>query len=375
MQEPSALRSWPLQAALVLSILTAAFSLYMRIEAMGHEISGDASACKISPDWDCDKVQSSEYGKLFGISLSLWGAAGHVVLALLLGAWFRRRESTFLWLATFVVVFNVGASAVTFYLAKFKIGAFCMFCTILQVLTIALAWLVLASLRGNLRGGIRFTALLAAGWMAVATFATTAAASAYVERKVEIERLAATETGRSVRLDVSDAIVLGNPTTRNSVLLYVDFGCPVCRECYRKSVLLARQFPRDVHFVFKHFPLDKVCNDKLIQTTNHESCRAAFAAAAANARGRGLQAMQSFFVDRTGGFTDFFFEDFARAQGFDVKEFDASRASPAAKQVVTRDVNEGNAMDFDRVPMVFLNGRRIEPAYLQQRVVRACRER
>ncbi len=369
-------RSVALRAALVLALVAVGFGVFMRYEAAQHEMTGEASACVVSKTWDCDKVQSSAYSKVAGVSLSLWGAASHLVLALLLTAWLRHKEATFLWLSAGVALLNVGAAGTAFYIAKFKLGAFCLYCTILQVLTLVIAVLIVPALRG--RGGreIRLAPMGAGGLFALAALGVMFATSAFAEHSIELRRLQSMTTSKSVRLDVSDAIVVGDVTTRHSVLLYVDFGCPLCRECYRKSRLLQQRYPADVHFIFKNFPLDKTCNRSLSQTTNFESCRAAFAAAAAHRRGQGLAAMQSFFITRgNSGFTDYFFEDFAKSQGFSVPEFDKERLGAAARKAVADDIDEGIAMDFDRVPMVFLNGRVIEPAYLQQRVTRACSER
>ncbi|MDH3591784.1 MAG: thioredoxin domain-containing protein, partial [Planctomycetota bacterium] len=317
----------------------------------------------------------SEYAKLFGVSLSLWGAAGHLILALWLIAYLRGGAPVYLWGAGALAGFNLVASAVTLYLAAVKLGAFCLYCTILQGTAVAIFALMALGLRRAPRRAWAWPPAWTGALLALLVVGLAFAGEASAARNAERGRLHLDAEGEAVRVDVSDVITLGNPGTRHTVLIYFDFSCPVCRGCYFKAIELQRRFREDVHFLFKHFPLEKDCNSALSGTSNPGSCSAAHAGTAALMHNRGLDAMAYFFGERRGGFTEFFYEDFCEKFGLDEAAFVRTRESAEVSALVQRDIAEGNAMDFSRVPMIYLNGRSIAPAYLAQRVERACTER
>ena len=117
------------RAALAVAAFAVLVSLFMRYEAARFQASGAASTCSFSEEWDCDAVQSSEWGKAFGVSLSTWGAAGHFIL---LGWLVLARGAPGLWRAAGALAgFNLLASLAMFSIAAFVLGKFCLYCTAL----------------------------------------------------------------------------------------------------------------------------------------------------------------------------------------------------------------------------------------------------
>ena len=160
------------------------------------------------------------------------------------------------------------------------------------------------------------------------------------------------------RIDISDALQIGNREAKLEVVIYFDFGCPVCRDCYLKARQLVRDHPGKVVFYFKQYPLDRDCNRTLARTVHPAGCRAAVAAQAAQSRGLEADALAYFF--ERDAFTWPVVERFAADHGFDRKEFRQLLESIEIGHLVARDIAEGNALKLDGVPAAWVNGRRID---------------
>lgn len=360
------------KAALGLCAFAVLFALFMRWEAARREISGAASTCHISEKWDCDVVQSSRWGKFAGVSMSTWGAAGYLVLLVWLAA--ARRRAGLLPMAGAVAAFAVGVSAIMAYIAAANIGAFCLYCTILQLTSLFVAALVVPpawrELKKRRQVAPGFAALTAAVVVGLAF-----AGDAWAEQRATMFSLLQPYEGEAVRIDVSDAMRLGDPGTPHSVLLYFSFGCPRCRACYDKSSRLVKKYPHQVHFLFKHWPLDMECNPKLIQTGNPAACRAAFAGQAAALDGHSAEALKYFFdlARHHEPFSRLAIGKFGLQLGYTADQWRARLESPRVAELVHRDIAEGNAMKYVQIPVIYVDGRRINPARLENYVERICR--
>ena len=353
--------------ALTLALLTILLALVSRWEAAHHFITGEASSCRISDALDCDKVQSSEYSRVLGISLATWGLTGGVLLAVLLVLSRTTGSAVYLKLAGALAAFDLLAALALFGIASFAIGALCLYCLGIQLCGLALAFVVIPpAWRAPLTGAVRpalATSALAAAVLLLLTFA----GETWVLERSEFLRAHTRPKGTTLRVDVADALTVGNPDTPISVLIYFDFGCPACRACSFKALDLTQRFPAQVHVVFKHWPLDAECNPSS-PTIHAGACRAALAGQAAALAGRSRAALLRIFQ-----ITDFYPHVLrGLATDFQVApdRWKELLASAEVKRLVDRDIAEGNSMRFNQVPMVYVNGRNIDPQRLVQRVER-----
>jgi uncharacterized membrane protein/predicted DsbA family dithiol-disulfide isomerase len=341
-------------------------ALVLRFETARHEVTGKASSCAINETLDCDRVQSSSWSKVLGVSLSAWGAAGNLVLLLwLLGA---PRSPTLFRAAGALALLNLLAGLFYAYVSWFVIGALCLYCTAMQVLGLVLAVLVVPPALRARDPGPRAAPLLRGAVAAFAVLGLAAAGDAYATDRAQLLRLFERPPDAAIRVDVADSLLLGDPATPLSVLLYVDFGCPRCRACYHMALDLLKKHPRDVHFLFKHWPLDRECNAELRDTAKPGTCLAARAAQAAALRGGDGKALKYLF-----GLNSFFpalLADLGRLIGVPEAEWKELLHSRRVADLVARDVAEGNALNLAGVPGVFINGHPTDPARLAPRVER-----
>ena len=120
-------------------------SLYLGVQHKGG--SGD-SICSVSQTFDCDKVNTSEFAKLFDIPIAFLGSsfyAGVIVLALLcLRGGVYKNASQLIAVGGWV---SIAYSAFLAY-ASVQIGAWCLFCISLYGLNALILYFALGESRG-----------------------------------------------------------------------------------------------------------------------------------------------------------------------------------------------------------------------------------
>ena len=356
-------------AAIALALLTALLALVLRWETARHEITGQASSCRVSETLDCDAVQASAYAKLLGVSLSTWGAAGSLILAGWLVA-ARRGHDSLLAAAGGLVAFNLLAALYTASVAWFDLGKLCLYCTGMHVAILGTAVLVLPPALRARRRGLRREPVALAGCLAALILGLALAGEAYASHRSELLGLHARQDGDALRIDVSGALRLGAPDAWISVIIYFDFGCPVCAYCYRKASALHEKYPRDIQFIFKNYPLDRECNKTLDASAHANACRAARASLVADAMGHGPESLRYLFDKRNVGFSWPNLEGLAKTLGLADPELRARMKTPDVERLLARDVGEGNALKLDQVPAIWVNGRSVAASRLEQRVER-----
>jgi len=352
--------------AAAVAVLTIAAAVVLRWESAHHEITGAASSCVISEKVDCDRVQASSYAKVLGVSLSTLGAAALLVLLVWLLA--GRRSPTLLVAAGALALFNLAFALYTAYVSWFVLGAVCLYCTAMQAGIVVLAALVVPPAWRSLGRGLEPRPACFGGIAGVLVLLLAVSGDAYASQRAGLLRLFHQPAGDALRLDVSDALVIGDPETPLPVLVFFDFGCPICKKCFAAAVKLQAEYPDEVHFVFKHFPLEKECNEALDRTANHNACRAAFAGQAASELGGTLPAMHYLFSKQGDGFTRRVIAELGEKLGETEKQWTSRLASESVKSLVERDIAEGNGLELYGVPTVYINGRYTEANYMVPRI-------
>ena len=160
-----------------------------------------------------------------------------------------------------------------------------------------------------------------------------------------------------------DDPTLGADDAEHTVVIFSDFRCGACTKL--AAILEDKVLPAyagEVRVVFKHYPLDNVCNPKARWSTSFNSCAAAQAAEAA----RDLQGSAGFWkmhdqlFDRwreLAGEPDW--EALADAVGLDGRRVAAAVAGQTYQQRILEDIELGVALGVTGTPIVFLDGKRL----------------
>jgi len=355
-----------LQIAALAALIACAFGLLLRWETARFVITGVGSSCTVSEQIDCDAVQTSEYAKMFGMSVSLWAAVGSLTLAAML-LLVRRFGDAMLVPAGLLAGTNGIVAVVYLGISLFALGKNCLYCNAIQSLSVLTAVLVVPVVWGARGAGLHARAFGAAALAGGIVLFLAVLTESYAVARTELGVLMADTGDASMRVDVADALFIGDPDEgdENSFLVYFDFGCPKCRECYRRAVTLQRRKPDRVHFIFKHWPLDRDCNKTIHRTVHPGSCAAARTGQASLRVGQSEAVMRSLF--QANHFIPAKLRAMGPRLGIDAARWEALLKSPEVAEDVLIDVDEGNRLDFGGVPVIFRNGRRVQDMRLLRR--------
>jgi len=176
-------------------------------------------------------------------------------------------------------------------------------------------------------------------------------------------------TKHEIRIRPDDPVRIGvtvDPTKPTlDVVVFSDFECPSCK---RFAVFLEKQaqplFEGHIKAVFKHYPLDRVCNARVSKTVHPQACAAMSMAEAARLLGGNSAFWQAH---------DYLYEHRdALAQGkliaeavaanlhLDSVAFRDAMSSQAVTTRVAEDINQAKLCDIKGTPAVFVEGRLVD---------------
>ena len=347
-----------------------------------HLLAGQVSGCSISAYVDCDRVSESQFAAVAGVPISALAIAVYGALAVLLALpllpSMRRLAGINLDLATALAALTTLVAVALAAVAALVIRALCLYCALLQVVTIGLflmlAWRRRQSRAGGgagrqLRGvgqGVG-SAVLALGVGAVvagsATLGFEASALAAADRAASSAALAQVSpyfSRNAVSFDTDESPGVGPADAPVRVVVFGDYNCSHCRHFDPEALQLVADFAGDVRVVFKFFPLDATCNRFMGPQQVSSSCLAAAAAYAAHQHGHFLdyhlllfEHFQNYAPQRL----------MANAQEVGISDqeaFVATIQSEATLRFIQRDIEEGARGGVQATPTIFVNGRRLE---------------
>jgi protein-disulfide isomerase len=157
------------------------------------------------------------------------------------------------------------------------------------------------------------------------------------------------------QIQMNDAPSLGDPKAPVTVVEYSDFECPVCRNLHDALRGLLPNYAGKVRVVFKDYPIEQL----------HPWARTAAIAGrcAYQQDPKAFWKMYDFIYDNqevisaANAWTKMM--DYAGQSGVDADAFKTCMASPEAGAAVNASRANGQQLDVNSTPTVFVNGRRI----------------
>ncbi|MHC4167132.1 MAG: DsbA family protein [Planctomycetota bacterium] len=337
----------------------------------------------------CDDTLRSPLAVQFGLPLAGWGMVYYCTLASLLllgwtvGETFRLEATT----AAFLLALAAALGSVVLFIVMVSgLSPFCPMCAIVHAVNLLLLFPLkrltgrrVEQLRGAVAGAIEYliegrtvdpvatrwklVGFLASGLVAVVVYQWVFVGYAFHTGVAEApfgpgQTVALFESGLQYEIPVSDSDPhLGPADAPVRMVVFNDFQCPGCKQLAHTIPELAKKFEGSLQIVFKHFPLDSVCNSLVKKGLHPRACQAAWAAEAARDQGKFWAFHETLFTSPTG--SKITVKSLVDRLGVDPNQFETHRRGSAALAKVRADIDLGIRLGIDGTPSVFINGRRV----------------
>lgn len=139
------------------------------------------------------------------------------------------------------------------------------------------------------------------------------------------------------------------PSAKLTIVEFGDMQCPACKMAHPGLKQALSEFPGQINFVFRHYPLPQHRNSQI----------AAKAVEAANLQGK-TWVMFDKLYDAQDDWAESdnpidLFKNYAKELGLDAEKFAADITNSAFQDKITGDIGDGNASGVNSTPTFFFN--------------------
>lgn len=352
------------------------YLFYLHLGLLRGELLG-GPACS-SGLLNCHAVTSGVWGSVLGMPLALWGLLGYLtVIALCLAGWQSAEWaghalSLISGLALLFVAIDLALAVVMVAVIRF----YCLFCLLTYAVNGSLlviawrslqcpwssvlrqamaAWGALWSWRRYPVAGLVWGLLL----VGVAGTVGLQAATLFVSQgpfgsvRRQLRDFLAKQP--RVTLDVQGDPMLGPPRAPLQIVEFSDFFCPACQRASQFNTIILASHRHDAVFIFKHYPLDTSCNDRISHMVHPGACQVAAASECAHVQGK-FWAFHDHLFAYGHSYRLERLETDAAQLGLDLPRFRACMASGEGLAAVKRDIAEGGRIGVTSTPTYVING-------------------
>lgn len=163
-------------------------------------------------------------------------------------------------------------------------------------------------------------------------------------------------TGTTVsQIDYTKGQKIGSDSAKVKLVEFSDFQCPACQAAEPVVRKVRTDYPKDVQFIYRHFPLPQHAYGK----------QAAYFAEAAGEQGKFWEMHDKLFETQTEwsalGDSDAaaFFLNLAVQLGLDENKVKQAVAENTFNSKIDSDLAEGRSLGVNSTPTFFLNGRKL----------------
>jgi len=341
------------------------------------------SFCDVNETISCTQVYMSRFSTFRGIPVAVFGALFFVVAALLAGGGLAASPPARESMPGYLFALSTLALAVILYLGYasfFLLKAVCVLCLTTYAAVVGLFLTSGAATSfpmttlprraaHDARVLVRSPLALVLAALFVAGAASTVVFFAHADAVAEastaappsaVPQATATELERFMASAPRTVLIVPREGAKVLIVKFNDFQCPACGDSYlRYKPILAKyeaEAPGAVRVVLKDYPLQKDCNDNLIQTLHPAACDAAVAVRLATQHNR-AEALEDWLYTHQPMMTPPAVRQAARDIG-GVSDFDTQYA--ATMSSVKSDIALGRSLGIKSTPTFFINGVKFE---------------
>lgn len=152
-----------------------------------------------------------------------------------------------------------------------------------------------------------------------------------------------------------DDIATGPKDAKVTLVEYADFQCPACASHHPWVKQLLSEFPKDIYFVYRFFPLTSIHQNALL------SSQAGFAT---NLQGKFWQMHDLLYENQKSWAAENnaldIFVSYAEKINLDIDKFKKDISSDQTKKFVNDELNQAISIGVNSTPTFFLNGKKIQ---------------
>jgi len=352
--------------------------------------AGFESACKVSENFNCDALNTSEFGKIAGIPITVFALATYLAFAVLVFLATTRATAVGRG-ALKLLVFGSGGAVLyglfLVYVMVFRVGTGCLYCLTMDsasVITLVLTFLALRKATGDVdlvAPAMRAGAVGAVAVVLLIGGFTVRKADLLEQQKAELTSgdeppapTAAVAAGATIEPRkikegwyefpiAPDDAVLGPADAKVTVVEFADFQCGYCKKLFYSLAQVKKKYAgnEDVRFVFKNYPMSPKCNANVNNDKHKYACEAAYAGVCANKQGK-FWPMHDLMFKNQHKLVRADLDYYASEAGLDAGQFASCMRDPATKKKVLADADVGWAVDVKATPRTFVNGRYLKGA-------------
>ena len=361
----------------VVGVALSSYLFYLHLGLLRGELLGGAACGGVGSVFNCHAVTAGRWGVFLGVPLSIWGLLGYLAVfgLALLGiqseAWARRALTLIAGLAALFVAIDVVLAIAMIAIIRF----YCLFCLMTYVVNVTLFLLAVQSLRLPLPQLLRqagpalgalvpssqhpeaalFWGVLLVGLVATLGLqgATTfVAQGALGPPRRQMQEFIAKQT--RVQIETAGDPMHGDPKAPLQLVEFSDLLCPACQRASQLNTIILANHRHDAVLIFKHYPLDMTCNDRVTRVVHPGACEVAAAAECAHQQGR-FWAFHDLAFRKLPYQMEHVDAD-AAGLGLDLPRFHTCMNSGQGMEAVKRDIAEGAKVGLNSTPTYVING-------------------
>ena len=149
-------------------------------------------------------------------------------------------------------------------------------------------------------------------------------------------------------IDITNRAVKGPADAKVSIVVFDDYQCPYCARLERFIEQVLEQFPKEVNYVIKHFPLP----------SHAFAYQGAMAALAAGKQGKFWE-FHSRLLENHDQVNEQKILEIAGELGLNMDQFKKDRELASSRQLIQEDIENGKQIGVTGTPSAFINGKRI----------------
>lgn len=332
------------------------------------------SFCNINQAYNCETVALSSYASHFGIPNFIYGIIYYSVL-LVAGCLCLLDKKNSLpnffvyvfWLSAFSVLVSIYLFSISLFIIKSK----CILCLMVYVVNILLLVVSFMSekssiptLFNKLISDIKTYFKTTKRTVIFILLALIGVSTLFYFNANPILGQTKTIEGNpdNIKIDYSkttvDRLVTGSEEAPLiTIIEFTDYECPFCSKASEEIKKVLKKNP-DIRLVFKEYPLDQACNDRMTRPFHKYSCSASLHGRCAAEQGKFWEYHDLLFMNQE-NLIPSALDEYAESLKLDMKAFRECVKSGRNMNKIITNIDEAAALGIDGTPTLFINGEKI----------------